>query len=229
MSRWGGRAGGCGGDTLVPTRDAQHHVPRRRPPVPIDDLEAEPVGAAVPRCHPLQLQGAVPGAGVPEEPRAAPKVGVHLLPPRVVHQCLPALVVLVPDGHDAIVRCHLLGVAQGAGNHQAGPPDAPQGLGVGDPPGAKGCVGEGQREGGSECSPLSPGDPAGLRNPPELPNRQGGAGGRGGRAERAGRTLNPPAENFAVVKGEMMGKVRLVGAASRQHVAPAALGKKRPK
>lgn len=88
------------------------------------------------------------GGGVPQELGTAPEASIHLLGRRVVHQHLLGVVILVPDGHDAVAGRHVAGVAQGAGNHHAGAPDALQGLGVGDPPGAQGCVGGRQREGG---------------------------------------------------------------------------------
>lgn len=169
---------------FLPTRNAQGHVPRRRPAVAVDDLEAEPVEPAVPWCHPPQQQGAIPGLGVPQELGTTPKTGIHVLGVGGVEHGHPlAVVVLVPDGHDAVGRCHLLGVAEGAGDNQAGAAGGLEGLGVGDPPGAQGCARE-NRDQGAGMSPF--GDTLGTRHRC-LRWKVG---------EEAGFGMNPPKRRF---------------------------------
>lgn len=136
--------GSGGGIPAVPTRNSQLHIPLRRPPVPVDDLEAEFVGPAVLRGHPPQQQGAVVSSRVPQELGSVPKPGVHVLALRVVHHGLLVAVVLVPDGHDAFAGRDAVGEAQRAGEHHAGTRDAPQLGGVADTPGAVGWRREGK-------------------------------------------------------------------------------------
>lgn len=159
MSSWDGQEGNfLGIPVFLPTRNSQRHIPRRRPAVAVDDLEAEPVGATVPWCHPPQQQGAIPGHGVPQELGTTPKMGIHILGGGgVEHQRPLAIVVLVPDGHDAVGGCHIRGVAEGAGDNQAGPPAGLKGLGVGNSPGAESCARE-NRDQGARSVPMSPQD-----------------------------------------------------------------------
>lgn len=166
-----------GGIPAVPTRNAQHHVLLRRPPVSVDDLEAEFVGPAVLWGHPPQQQGAVVSSRVPQELGSVPEPGVHVLALRVVHHGLLVAVVLVPDGHDAFAGRDAVGEAQRAGEHHAGARDAPQLGGVADTPGAVGWRREGKgwaMRGGRWCP--APHEPRATAPDPIQPGPRWGFG-----------------------------------------------------
>lgn len=218
-----GEHGVRGGIPAVPTRNAQHHVLLRRPPVSVDDLEAEFVGPAVLWGHPPQQQGAVVSSRVPQELGSVPEPGVHVLALRVVHHGLLVAVVLVPDGHDAFAGRDAVGEAQRAGEHHAGARDAPQLGGVSDTPGAVGWRREGKgwaMRGGRWC-------PAPLCHPTSpvplllIPSSQGhggvwerrakpsrrkrGGGGKWGRV-RAGAMLPAGKKHQLDSKGKSPGR-----------------------